>query len=125
MNWVFMALTNLLIYKQISIRLVENQISQGIYWKLIVIYSSIIILVNISYVFWIQWEILKQEDQEGQSSQTASDWFPWLPNWMTAGDNLVTLIGLIDYDGYVDEVALYLKFLPYLVYFCLSIYCNG
>ena len=74
-----MALTNLLIFKQISIKSMDSPVSQGIYWKLIVIYSSIIILVNISYVFWIEWISLSLDEEKEFSPSEA---FSWFPNWM-------------------------------------------
>jgi hypothetical protein len=101
-NWVFLALTNLLIFKQISIKSNLAPQSKSLYWKLIIVYSSVIILVNITYIF-LNLDLL----QEQVWVQTLADWFP---QWMKDGDNISSVIGLIkqpDDDKKEVERALY------------------
>lgn len=83
-------------------------------WKAIIIYSSIVMLLNITTIFL---------------QIPALDNFSWnqklkniFPEWMKDTSNQEHVIGLIGQEA--SEKYLYIAYLPYLTYFILALYCS-
>ena len=103
-NWGFLIMTHLLIYSQMSFQKTKKVTGM---WKVIVIYSSIVILANITFIF------LKT---------------PYIVNkkFVTNLQGLVPDILIKEQTEFIGLIEskdnLWKKFIPYLTFFIISVY---